>query len=250
MDRRPADLAAHTGRYRIADFERPARPRRWRRPKVLDRYLPYCFHGHRADTIGIMEKDKSKASRRGRVARFVVLSLVPVLGMIGLGVGAGWAYLQRDAAQAAAQRAAIAGIMVARSASNFTCGDGVVCQTATACPATLNAPGNPIQAACLYARQAGFTNGAHGGTQTVTIAANTTAAPVSGTSPSYWISATVSQKLPLKFLAVLGQPWRDASANSTAAVFGGGGGVIVIDCKIPCTPAQKSNATLVANTGE
>ncbi len=204
----------------------------------------------RAGTIGVMEKDKSKASQRGHVAPFAMLSLVPLLGMIGLGVGAGWACLQREAAQNAAQRAAIAGIMAAKIASNFTCGDGVTCQPATACPATLNTPGNPIQAACLHARRNGFTNGAHGGSQTVTIAANTTAPPISGTSPSYWISATVSQKLPLTFLAVLGQPWGDASASSTAAVFGGSGGVIVIDCKIPCTPAQKSNATLVANTGE
>jgi hypothetical protein len=167
---------------------------------------------------------KSKASQRGQTALFATLTMVPVLGMIGLVVDAGYAQMQREAAQTAAQSAAIAGIMAAKGASNFTCGSGVTCQSATACPASLTTPTNPIQAACLYAAQNGFTNGAKGGNQTVTIAANTTAPPISGTSPSYWISATVSQKLPLTFLAVLGQQFGNVSANSTAAVFGGGGG--------------------------
>ncbi|MGO9254814.1 MAG: pilus assembly protein TadG-related protein [Bryobacteraceae bacterium] len=169
-------------------------------------------------------KAKSKASQRGQTALFATISMVPVLGMIGLVVDAGYDQMVKEAAQTAAQSAAIAGIMAAKSASNFTCGSGVTCQAATACPSSLTTPTNPIQAACLYAAQNGFTNGAKSGNQTVMIAANTTAPPISGTSPSYWISATVSQKLPLTFLAVLGQQWANVSANSTAAVFGGGGG--------------------------
>jgi hypothetical protein len=162
----------------------------------------------------------SKASRRGQAALFATLTMVPVLGMIGLVVDAGYAQYEREAAQTAAQAAAIGGIMAAKSASNYTCSSGVTCQSATACPSTLNTPTNPIQAACLYAQQNGFTNGGKSGNQTVMVAANTTSPPISGTSPSYWISVTVSQKLPLTFLSVLGQKWGNVSANSTTAIYG------------------------------
>jgi hypothetical protein len=162
---------------------------------------------------------KSKIRQRGQAALFATLSMVPVLGMIGLVVDVGYAHMEKEAVQTAAQAAAIGGIMAAKSASNYTCSSGVTCQSATACPATLNTPSNAIQAACLYAQQNGFTNG---GNQTVQIAANTSSSPVSGVSPSYWITASVSQRLPLTFLAVLGQQWVTVSANSTAAIFGSG----------------------------
>lgn len=173
---------------------------------------------------------QSKVRQRGQAALFVTLTFVPMLGMIGLVVDAGYGHMQREAAQTAAQAAAVGGIMAAKSASNYTCGSGVTCQSATACPSSLSTPSNPIQAACLYAEQNGFTNGGSSGNQSVSIAANTTSSPVSGTSPSYWLTATVSQKLPLTFLAVLGQHWATVSASSTAAIFGSssGGGCIYV----------------------
>ncbi len=169
-------------------------------------------------------KVESRSGQSGQTALFVTLSLVPVLGMLGLVVDAGYAHMLREAAQTAAQAAAIGGIMSAKNnASNFTCGSGVTCQSATACSSSLTTPTtNPITAACLYAQQNGFTSGGKGGDQSVTITANTTAPPVSGTSPSYWLTATVSQKLPLTFLAVLGQSWANVAVSSTAGVFGGG----------------------------
>jgi len=176
-------------------------------------------------------KHQSKRGRRGQTTLFATLSLVPVLGMMGLVVDAGYGHMLRESAQTAAQAAAIAGAMAAKGASNYTCGSGVTCQSATACPSSLTTPTNPIQAACLYAKQNGFTNGGLSGDQTVTVAANTSTPPITGTSPSYWISATVSQKMPLTFLAVLGQQFGNISANSTAAVFGsstGGGGCLYV----------------------
>jgi Putative Flp pilus-assembly TadE/G-like len=179
----------------------------------------------RARILCVMKTNgRPRASQRGQAVIFVTLTLIPLLGMLGLVVDAGFAQWAREAAQTAAQSAAIAGAMAAKSASNFTCGSGVTCQSATACPVSLSTPSNPIQAAYLYAQQNGFTNGGKSGAQTVTIAANTTAPPIAGTSPSYWISATVSQKLPLTFLAVLGQQWGNVAANSTAAVFGSSAG--------------------------
>lgn len=174
-------------------------------------------------------KHQVKARQRGQAALFATLTMVPVLGMIGLVVDAGYGHMQKEAAQTAAQAAAIGGIMAAKGSSNYTCGSGVTCQGATACPSTLNTPTNAIQAACLYAQQNGFTNG---GNQTVSIAANTSSSPVSGTSPSYWMTATVTQRMPLTFLSVLGQQWVTVSANSTAAIFGassGGGCVYVME---------------------
>lgn len=200
-----------------------------------------------------MDNVTSNAGQRRPGAVLVTLAMIPGLAMIGLATDAARGGLQRQAAQAAAQSAAIAGAMAAKNAPDFTCGSGVTCQAPTACPATLNTPLNPIQAACLYARQKGFTNGADGGKQTVTIAANAAAPPVSGTAsgtaPSYWITATISQKRPLTFLAALGQAWGNVSANSTAAVFGMGGGVVIMP-SAPSDSAPKLSAGPVAGAAE
>ena len=98
------------------------------------------------------------------------------------------------------------------------------CQSNTACPATLHAD-KPLEAGCLYAKQNGFVNGGNHSTQSVSMAAGTTGSPVTGVaSPSYWVTATVSESIPTLFSAVLNQYWMNVSAKSSAAVFGGGGG--------------------------
>ena len=78
-------------------------------------------------------------------------------------------------------------------------------------PPSLTNTADPVIVACLYAKQNGFTNGANGGKQKVSVEANTTASPVAGISPSYWISVTVSEKLPLTFLSVLGTQWANVA---------------------------------------
>jgi hypothetical protein len=191
-----------------------------------------------------------KSRQGGQAAIFATLTMVPVLGMIGLVVDAGYAQMVREAAQTAAQSAAMGGIMMAKSATNFTCSSGVTCQSATACASSLSSPTtNPITAACLYAKQNGFTSGGKSGDQGVTIAANTSAAPISGTSPSYWISATVSQKLPLTFLAVLGQTFANVSANSTAAVFGSSSGGCIYVMGATGTDISMSGGGISSNCG-
>jgi len=69
---------------------------------------------------------------------------------------------------------------------------------------------------CLYAKQNGYLNT---GRQSVTYASNTSGAPVSGINPTYWVSFTVSERLPQLFSAVLGQYWAQVSSRATAAVF-------------------------------
>jgi len=54
-----------------------------------------------------------------------------------------------------------------------------------------------------------------------TYASNTSGAPVSGINPTYWVSFTVSERLPQLFSAVLGQYWAQVSSRATAAVFSG-----------------------------
>lgn len=174
---------------------------------------------------------------RGQAAVMIALSLIPLLGMIGLVADLGFAYWRKEQCRTAAQSAAIAGAVAAASRS-LTCGTGsttVPCQAATACPSTLSTPTtDPVQAACLYAKQNGFTNGANNGRISVTIAANLSSAvasPASGVSPAYWIQATVSQQLPPTFSAVLGQGLSTVKMESTAGVFStpSGGCIYVLE---------------------
>ena len=166
-------------------------------------------------------------SQKGQAALFATMSLVVIMGLLGLVVDVGWASWRKEACKAAADSAAIAGARVAENAGNQTCGSGVVCQANGACPATLSNNSDTVQVACMYARQNGFTNGANGGRQGVLIAANITSMPVAGiAAPSYWITATVSETLPLTFLSVLGQQSVTVRASSTAAVIAGSGGCI------------------------
>jgi len=155
------------------------------------------------------------------------MSLVCLIGMLGLVVDIGYAYWRKQECKTAAQSAAIAGAMAAQSLT-MTCGTGftdVPCQAATACPASLTTPTtNPLTAACLYAKQNGFTNG---GRTSVTVAANLStavASPVSGVSPTYWMRVTVSQQLPQTFSAILGKTLATVAAESTSGYFQSGGG--------------------------
>ncbi len=171
---------------------------------------------------------RRRAGTRGQAALFVTLSIVPTLGVLGLVVDAGWAEWRKEAAKTAAEAGAIAAAVAAQNAT-MTCSTGVPCQGSTACPSSLTNPTNPIQAACLYAQQNGFTNGANSGRQSVTVAANLTsnaAPPVAGYSPTYWVSVTVTERLPATFGAVLGLSWLNTTARGTAGVFGTGGACI------------------------
>jgi hypothetical protein len=166
---------------------------------------------------------------QGQAAIFLTLTLIPVLGLLGLAVDVGWASWRQEAAKNAAQAAVIAAAVAASNLS-LTCGTGgVTCQGPTACPVTLNRPTDPVQAACLYAQSNGFTNGGNSGRQSVKIAADlyaNTHPPVSGYVPTYWISATVSESIPATFGAVLGLGGLNPSARATAGVFSSGGGCI------------------------
>jgi hypothetical protein len=133
---------------------------------------------------------------RGQAGLFVVLNLTLLFGTLGLAVDLGWSYFRRNAAQSAADSAAMAAALYAKT-NGYTCGaNGVVCGDPVACanpnvsPATTD-----YQVGCLYAGANGFLNGGNGGRQTVTLQGNTTAPPgLTGNSPAYWVRATVSER--------------------------------------------------------
>jgi hypothetical protein len=172
---------------------------------------------HRSIPLQLVRR-RSFGAERGQAIIFVTMSLVPMLGIVGLVVDFGFAEWRKEACKSAAQSAALAGVMAAQAASNYPT------QGNTACPAVLNTPANPIQAACLYAQQNGFTNGGKNGKQSVTVAANTSGSPVAGVSPNYWLSVTVSENEAMTFSAVLGRLWGSVSSVSAAGAFNGGAG--------------------------
>ncbi len=148
------------------------------------------------------------------------MSIVVTLGLLGLVVDLGWALWRKQACKQAAQAAVMAGIKVAQNASNFVCPGGAVpcLASPTPCPAVLSTPTNAIQAACLYARQNGFTDDPTNGRQHVLIQASNSTPPTPGLNPTYWISATVSERTPRWFSAVLGGGLT-VRARATAAYF-------------------------------
>jgi hypothetical protein len=161
----------------------------------------------------------------------ISLSLIVLMGMLGLVVDVGYAHFVKMRCLTAAQSAAIAGAMAAKSLT-MTCGTGstqVPCQAATACPATLATPTtNPVTAACLFAQQNGFTNGGKISVKVAANLSNAVASPVPGISPTYWLQVTVTQQLPQTFSAALGKTLATVAAESTSGYFqaGGGGGCI------------------------
>ena len=189
-----------------------------------------------------MRTKHSLDRRNGQVLIMATMSLMLTFGVIGLAVDVGWAHFRKTACYTVAQSAAIAGARAAKVVADPSCGGGLTCQAPTACPATLSTPANPIHAACLYAQQNGFTNG---GTKGVLIGQNTSGPPIPGTAPSLWVSATVTENLPLTFLAVLGQSWVNVAARSTAGVQNGDNCIYALD---PARAGSISNQNAVTSS--
>ncbi|MBZ5583860.1 MAG: hypothetical protein LAQ30_16950 [Acidobacteriia bacterium] len=161
-----------------------------------------------------------RTRQKGQAAIFVSMSIVVTLGMLGLVVDLGWALWRKQACKQAAQAAVMAGIKVAQNAANFVCpGGGVPCMASPIpCPAVLDTPSNPIHTACLYAKQNGFVDDPAHGRQRVLIEAFNGTPPTPGLHPTYWISATVSERVPVWFSAVVGTGLT-VRARATAAYF-------------------------------
>src|SRR5262249_47520758 len=147
------------------------------------------------------------------------------LGALGLVVDFGWAYWRKEAASTAAMAAASAAVVSASGASSQACGTGTNhwnCSSAYSCPSNPVLPvASNLDNACLYAKQNGFVNT---GRQTVTLTAGTGTPPNSAISTAYYVTATVTEQIPMLFSAAIGNQWAQVTGTSTAAVMAQGGG--------------------------
>jgi uncharacterized membrane protein len=163
--------------------------------------------------------------RRGQALIMVTLSIVPIIGLLGLVVDFGWAEWRREACRVAAEAAASAAAVAAKATGTYTThGDNV-------CPESPDRT-RPLEAGCLYATQNGFTNGSH--SQTVSMASGT--APLGSVHPDYWVRATVSENIPTLFSRILGQAGMMVRASAVAGAYNNSG-----DCVYVLNPtAQKA----------
>jgi Flp pilus assembly protein TadG len=168
---------------------------------------------------------------RGQALLMTALSLGMIFGILGLTVDVGWAYYRQQAAQTAAEAAALAAVKSAQTlSSTFTCGTDLECpSTATACPSapissTLSPSYNSVQIGCYYAYLDGFSAGGSSGAQSVTMAAGTgTPTTVPNVSTAYWVTARVSESISQLFSGInSGNNSLTASARATAAIINQG----------------------------
>lgn len=149
-------------------------------------------------------------SRAGQTLLIGTLSLVFFFCTLGLAVDIGWAYFERHAAQSAADAAALAAASWAQT-NGYTCGtNNVVCNTTYTC-AGASPAADELQAGCMYAAQNGFSNG-------VSLTAGSTGSPVAGSSPVYWVKATIAQSLPTLFFRLGGFEATNVNVQSVAGI--------------------------------
>ena len=168
-----------------------------------------------------------RSGRRGQALVMVTFSLVAIMGIMALATDMGVAHYTRKAAQGAADAAAKASVMhVLATVGNgpVVCGTSVGCQDNWTCPANPE-PGSNLDTACLYAQRNGFTNGGKSRRQTVTVSAQPSP-PGPPTAPGvndvyYWVTVTVSERVPAMFSAVYGSGPQVVSSRATAAVTSG-----------------------------
>jgi len=192
-------------------------------------------------------------NRRGQTAIMFTLSIVPLLGVLGLVVDMGWAYYRKQAAQAAADAAAGAAAQAAYATnSSPTCSTAhVACYSSEyTCPASPAAsPTDNIGNGCLYAKANGFVST---GRQKVTFMSGVGAAPTAaGVTISYWVVARVSEEIPQLFSAVLGFPKATITARATTGTreASAGGCVITLDPTADNSLSISGTAALTSGCG-
>ncbi len=159
--------------------------------------------------------------REGQTAVFVALQLTFLFSMVGFVADVGFSQFRRHAIQAAADSAALAAAEYAYD-NSVTCGSGVTCGgSATNCTyGTVTA----FVAGCMYAKANGYQQGS--GNQTVTMFANNTGGPVSGST--LFFRATVGDSRSTLFGRFAGQSALSLKASATAQVATTGGGSCII----------------------
>jgi len=172
--------------------------------------------------------------KRGQAVLIVTVALVPIIGLVGLVTDLGFMYYLRSQAQAAADSAALAAAYAFNDTSSLatlSCSSPTWACTAagTQCSSTLTTATNPVETACLYAKQNGFKSVAP---QNVIVESNIT--PTIPTAPGvnsagWWITVRITQTVPQLFSAIMGNTSGTIAARSTAAVQPGLGCVYALD---------------------
>lgn len=171
--------------------------------------------------------------RGGQALLMVTISLVVMLGMLGLAVDLGWEFYVHKTARAAADSAALGAVRQARAgllgtAGPYTCmTSGVTCQ-----PSLVNcgaAQGN-LATGCQFAATNGFLDGGIEGRQTLRIQADVGSPGCGAASPPncvptapgvaalYWVHVIATETVPQLFSGILGNTTGVVSADATAAL--------------------------------
>lgn len=183
----------------------------------------------------MFDSHRPRVIQRGQALLMITFALIPMLGLVGLVTDVGYMYYVQSAAQAAADSAVLAAAYRFNhtlSTSGLSCGNPAwICnETPAPCPASLTSASNPVETACLYAKQNGFSPADP--RQNVTVVSNLT--PTIPTAPGiggagWWITVRVTESVPQLFSAVMGHSNAVVSARATAAVQPGLGCVYALD---------------------
>jgi hypothetical protein len=169
------------------------------------------------------------SARSGQAAISMALSLTFLFSVLGFSVDLGYSYFQKQAAQAAADSAVLAASVYAKT-NGTTCGaNGIVCNsTPTVCTGITT---GVFYVGCQYANSNGFPLTA------ISMSGNTGSPPSApGTSPTYWVKATVSTTNKNLFLRFAGFANAAINAEATAGVVSSGGGGGTNNCLVVLDP--------------
>ncbi len=151
---------------------------------------------------------RAKTKRKGQALLLVTFALLAMCGLLGLAVDLGWGYFVKKTAQASADSGAMAGAYAALENHFNDDLSSAPSVALTACDVS-----GTLQAACQYAKDAGFA------ASEVKVSAGV------GTPPTgqpivadYWVTVRTVKTIPQLFSAVLGNPTGISSARATAAV--------------------------------
>jgi hypothetical protein len=202
----------------------------------------------------------SQKKAKGQMVLLVTVAIVPMMAILGLVTDLGYMNYIQKSAQAAADSAVLAAVTRFNSTmggSTFACGGGPddwICYNKSGgpkpCPLNLAAATNPVESACLYAKQNGFSVDTAG--QNVTVLANVTPTPDTApnmNSAGWWITVRVAQRVPQLFSAVAGNTMGMVAARATAAISPGLSCVYALDPTAPGSYYQNGSTTFNANCG-
>lgn len=211
---------------------------------------------------------RRKKTSRGQAILLITVALIPLMGLAGLAMDIGYMQYTQRSAQTAADAAALAAVSrfnATVGGALFTCDDPLnqswICNGVGStnaeyqCPSGLTTAANPVQSACLYAKQNGFYPWTGGGSRTkqnviITSGVSFPAPTAPGlTSGSWWITVRIAQQMPQLFSSVLGNSTGMVAARSSAAIQPGLGCVYALDPIAPQSYYQNGSTTFNANCG-